>query len=42
LNEFLSSKDNFDPLPENIIKEIEALHYKWSDELDIHAEPWTM
>ena len=42
LNEFLSSKENIVPLPKNIISEIEALHFKWSDELDIHAEPWTM
>jgi predicted aldo/keto reductase-like oxidoreductase len=42
LNEFLSVKENIKPLPENIVKEIEALHHKWSDELDIHAEPWTM
>jgi aryl-alcohol dehydrogenase-like predicted oxidoreductase len=42
LNEFLTAKDNFMPLPENIMQEISALHEKWSDELDIHAEPWTM
>jgi hypothetical protein len=42
LIEFLSAKDNLEPLPESIIREIEALHYRWSDELDIHAEPWTM
>lgn len=42
LHEFLSAQDNFEPLPENILKEIVALQYRWSDELDIHAEPWTM
>ena len=42
LNEFLSAKDNLEPLPESIIREISALHKKWSNELDIHAEPWTM
>jgi len=42
LNEFLSAKDKIKPLPKSVIKEIETLHYKWSDELDIHAEPWTM
>jgi len=42
LNEFLSAKDKIKPLPKSVIKEIEILHYKWSDELDIHAEPWTM
>ncbi len=42
LNEFLSVKDNIEPLPQEIIREIEALHTKWSDELDMLAEPWTM
>jgi len=42
LQEFLSVKDGFAPLPEDIIREIEALHRRWSDELDVHAEPWTM
>jgi aryl-alcohol dehydrogenase-like predicted oxidoreductase len=42
LNEFLSVKDIIEPLPENIIREIKTLQYKWSNELDIHAEPWTM
>jgi predicted aldo/keto reductase-like oxidoreductase len=42
LNDFLSYMNNYDPLPEGIVEEIEALQSKWSDELDIHAEPWTM
>jgi predicted aldo/keto reductase-like oxidoreductase len=42
LDEFLAAKNNIQPLPENIIREIETLHARWSDELDIHAEPWTM
>ncbi len=42
LNDFLSAKENIEPLPREIIREIEALHYKWSDEIDIHAEHWTM
>jgi predicted aldo/keto reductase-like oxidoreductase len=42
LNEFLFVKENIKPLPENIIREIAALQNRWSDELDIHAEPWTM
>ena len=42
LNEFLSSMKNVDPLPEDLRKEIEAMQSRWSDELDIHAEPWTM
>ena len=42
LNAFLSAKEIVTPLPEDIIQEIEALHTRWSDELDMHAEPWTM
>ena len=42
LIEFLSAKENIQPLPENIVNEIEALYYKWSDEVDIHSERWSM
>lgn len=42
LNAFLSAADQYEPLPEDIVREITTLQYKWSDELDIHAEPWTM
>ena len=42
LNEFLAAKNNLEPLSEEIINEIQDLYYKWSEELDIHAEPWTM
>ena len=42
LSEFLAAKADIQPLPQSIIQEIEALHCRWSDELDIHAEPWTM
>lgn len=42
LNEFLSAKENIKPLDKSILSEITALQYRWSDELDIHAEPWTM
>jgi predicted aldo/keto reductase-like oxidoreductase len=42
LAEFLAAKDNCEPLPRSIVREIETLHLRWSDELDIHAEPWTM
>jgi predicted aldo/keto reductase-like oxidoreductase len=40
--EFLSAKDNLQPLPADIVNEIVKLQYRWSDELDIHAEPWSM
>jgi hypothetical protein len=42
LNEFLAAKENIEPLPREIVQEIEELHYRWSDELDMYAEPWTM
>jgi hypothetical protein len=42
LKEFLSAAANIKPLPRNIQNEIIALQRRWSDELDIHAEPWSM
>ncbi len=42
LQEFLDAAKNIQQLPEDILKEIIALQYRWSDELDILAEPWTM
>lgn len=42
LNEFLAAKENNQLLPQEIVKEIFTLQRRWSDELDIHAEPWTM
>lgn len=42
LEEFLQAARNIQPLPENIVNDIVALHYRWSDETDMHAEKWTM
>lgn len=42
LEEFLTAAKNIAPLPEDIQNEIVKLHYRWSDELDMQAEPWTM
>lgn len=42
LNDYLSAVKNIKPLPEEIMNEIKALQYKWSDEVDMHAEQWTM
>lgn len=42
LNDFLKYKENVQPLPAEIIEEITQLQYRWSDELDVKAEPWTM
>ncbi|HSB02527.1 MAG TPA: hypothetical protein VLE49_17875 [Anaerolineales bacterium] len=42
LEQFLSAAENIEPLPADIQNEIVKLHYRWSDELDMQAEPWTM
>lgn len=42
LKEFLSVKENIQPLPGEIVQEIAALQYRWSDDVDMHAEAWTM
>src|ERR1041384_1437859 len=42
LQEFLIAAHNIEPLPEDIQNEIIELQYRWSDELDIKAEHWTM
>jgi predicted aldo/keto reductase-like oxidoreductase len=42
LQAFLDAAEAIAPLPQATVDEIVALHYRWSDETDIHAEPWTM
>jgi hypothetical protein len=42
LNEFLLAAESIESLPYDIVDEIVKLQYRWSDELDIHADPWTM
>jgi predicted aldo/keto reductase-like oxidoreductase len=42
LVEFLKAARDIRPLPRTIRDEIVQLQYRWSDETDIHAEPWTM
>jgi hypothetical protein len=42
LNAFLSAKENLAPLPADIIQELVTLQTSWSDEVDLHAEPWSM
>jgi aryl-alcohol dehydrogenase-like predicted oxidoreductase len=42
LEEFLVAAREIEPLPDAIRDEIVTLQYRWSDETDIHAEPWTM
>lgn len=34
--------DSIEPLPQDIVDDIAKLHYRWSDEVDTKAEPWTM
>lgn len=40
--EFLNAAQNIEPLRADIQNEIIELQYRWSDELDMKAEPWTM
>jgi hypothetical protein len=42
LDAFLSAQKNIKSLPAHIIQEIQSLQYRWSDDLDMLAEPWTM
>jgi aryl-alcohol dehydrogenase-like predicted oxidoreductase len=42
LNEFLAAARNIEPLPLGVQNEIIRLQHRWSDELDVHAEPWSM
>lgn len=42
LNEFLNAAENLQPLREDIQNELVQLQYRWSDEVDMHAEQWSM
>jgi predicted aldo/keto reductase-like oxidoreductase len=42
LDEFLKCSRNPTPLPAEIQSELLKLQSRWSDETDIHAEPWSM
>ena len=42
LQEFLNAAQHIQPLPEELVKEISALQQRWSDAVDMQAEPWTM
>lgn len=42
LEAFLAAAAQPEPLPQAIIRQIVALQYRWSDEVDSQAEPWTM
>ena len=42
LRGFLAAKEKLIPLPDDIVREIVHLQYRWSDETDVRAEPWSM
>ena len=42
LNAFASAAQDVVPLSADIQADLAALQRKWSDEVDVHAEPWTM
>jgi hypothetical protein len=42
LSGFLSASKNIKPLPLELRDEIVRLQYRWSDDVDIHAEQWSM
>lgn len=42
LQEFLQAAESIEPLPYDIMDEIVKLQYRWSEELDTKAEPWSM
>jgi hypothetical protein len=41
-NQFLAAASHIQPLPAEIIEEITRLQYRWSDELDMKAEVWSL
>lgn len=42
LQEFLSTTEYIEPLPYDIVDAIVKLHYRWSNEFDMLAQPWSM
>jgi hypothetical protein len=42
LKEFVTATSNNSPLPKEIVDEVLDLQRKWSDEVDVKAEPWTI
>jgi hypothetical protein len=42
LDELVERSGSIEPLPRDIVDELFALQRRWSDEVDVHAEPWTM
>ena len=42
LDELVEQSRRIEPLPQGVVDELFALQRRWSDEVDVHAEPWTM
>jgi hypothetical protein len=42
LDELVLQSRSIESLPRDIVDELFALQRRWSDEVDVHAEPWTM
>lgn len=42
LAELVEGTGALTPLPADVVEEIFALQRRWSDDVDVHAEPWTM
>ena len=42
LRELVALSGSIEPLPQDIVDELFTLQRRWSDETDIHAEPWSM
>jgi aryl-alcohol dehydrogenase-like predicted oxidoreductase len=42
LRELLAASVDPQPLPKDVVEELFDLQRRWSDEVDVHADPWTM
>lgn len=42
LAEYLAASRAIQPLPSDIVSELSQLQHRWSDEVDMQAQPWTM
>jgi aryl-alcohol dehydrogenase-like predicted oxidoreductase len=42
LREFLAAAQKIEPLPAELVEEITRLYYRWSEEVDMQAEIWTL
>ena len=42
LAELVERSKRVEPLPRDVLDELYGLQRGWSDEVDVHAEPWSM